>query len=98
MDNVLTVIRKLNSEKVKTVIEESNGVLKAGDIKTHRISLSEIAERLCVDTDRLYEPLDTLLYSDCICDHSGTALTWGRKKGADGQISKSLGFWVEILM
>ncbi|EOX3354435.1 hypothetical protein ACPFTX_003445 [Vibrio cholerae] len=98
MSKILEVIRALNAQKIQNEITNSNGFLNPGTIAALPLSLREIAEQLNIEIDELYDSLDELHMDGYIDDLSTTSMSWGRRITADGQVCKTIGHFVKLLV
>lgn len=97
--DVLNMIVSITIERKRELIDGFDGDLTSNDIPTVPISISALFNRLdsnITTHDFLYELLDQLYAEGRINDVSYTNMSWGRQKGADGNISPSFGFFIEL--
>ncbi len=97
--DVLNMILSISTERKRELIDGSDEALTSSDIPTVQISMRTLFNRLDSNITThgfLYDLLDELCSEGQINDCSNTDMSWGRQKGADGSISPSFGFFIEL--
>lgn len=97
--DVLNEIISITIERERELIDGSDGALTSNDLPTVQVSMRTLFNRFDSNITTyhlLYEFLDELYAEGNINDVSSTNMSWGRQKCADGNISPSFGFFIEL--